>query len=161
MYKQSIYFIIIIVIILFIYNFNLIKETYTNGVSGFCNSRDLQVWVEIQTDGYSDAGGSLKEIKLYNGNTAITDTFSLIKTIQKNKMKNTGWKQVPVKTNCPVTNNKLFTNKIKITCSDNIRYQWLNLKVKSGNITRERKYYNGNINKSMFFTFPTLLLRKQ
>lgn len=161
MYKQIIYFVAIFLVLLFIYNYKSIKEMFETGNAGFCNSRDLQVWIEMQTSGYTGSNGTTKHIKLYNGNTSITNNFSLVKVFQKNKMKNTGWKQVPIKSNCQLINNKVFVNKIKITCSDNIRYEWLKLKVKSGNITRERTYYNGNINKSMYFMFPALWLRKQ
>lgn len=161
MYKQIIYFVAIIFMFFIIYKYKSKKESFETGNPGFCNSRDLRVWIEIQTSGYSDSGGAIKNIKLLNSNTAVTNNFSLVKTIQKNKMKNTGWKQVPIKSSCPTINNKVFVNKLKITCSDNIRYEWLKLKVKSGNVTRQRTYYNGNINKSMFFMFPPLLLRKQ
>lgn len=161
MCRQIIYFVVILTLLLFIYKYKSIKESFETGNPGFCNSRDLQVWIEIQTSGYSDSGGAIKHIKLLNSNTAVTNNFSLVKTIQKNKMKNTGWKQVPIKSSCPTINNKVFVNKLKITCSNNIRYEWLKLKVKSGNVTRQRTYYNGNINKSMFFMFPPLLLRKQ
>ena len=161
MYKQIIYFVAIILILLVIYKYKSIKERFETGNAGYCNSRDLQVWIEIQTSGYNDSNGSIKQIRFYNGNTSVTNNFSLVKVFQKNKTKNTGWKQVPVKSNCPTINNKVFVNKLKITCSNNIRYSWLKIKVKSKNFIRERTYYNGNINKSMYFMFPSVRLRNQ
>ncbi len=162
MYKQIIYFVSIILILLVIYKYKSIKERFQTGNPNFCNSRDLQVWIEIKTGLNNTAGGAISKVKFYNGNTAVTDNTNLSKVFGINKQQNTGWKQIPVKSNCPTTtNNKVFVNKIKITCSNNIKYQWLTIKVKSGNIIKEKKFYNGNISNSRFYSFPVLRLKKQ
>ena len=126
----------------------------------FCNSRDFKFKIEIKVKGDHGSAGKLSKVNFWNSNNKMTDDYSITKHFPKFKTSNTGWHTVPMKSSCKSKN----INKVKIKCSDTIKYEWLKIEIKSKDITRTRTFRNGHLsktNKFYDFSMPLLPLGKK
>ena len=144
---QCLLFILVIACLIYFLVFNEelnddIKEALS---SSYCNSRDVQIKVRLKTR----AGSNTAIIKglqaAYNGQN-ITHRNEMNKTIYSHPYpwQATTWKQMDILEDCP----KRYINQVKIKLNNgkSIKYQTLEVFVKSGNRIRKKTLSNGTIN---------------
>ena len=147
--KKFLLFLLVIVILIFFLMLNSnIKEALT---ASYCNSRNVEIKIILQTRSGSQSTSINWIQAAYNGEN-ITEHNNIDKQIYShgNGIQQTDWVLMEVLEACP----SRFINEVKIRTPSGktIKYENLQVKVKSGNVTRAKTLTDGSIPGGTDFT---------